>query len=163
MLTTDLLAYPLAAAAGFVAAQAPNTARLYWRFIALPTGVIGTAAILTHDEPLFALVVHLWLAASLGAVLGLFVEFGGGWWRRGRDDDGTPGPWGPDPEDHKPSAEPVVHEVPTSITRDGADLDLWADFEAAPPAPAEPDRMLPVDTREGAALRAGRLRGRRAR
>lgn len=160
---TDLLAYPLAAGAGFVAAMAPNTMRLYWRFCALPTGIVSTAAIVTHNEPLLALTVHLWMATCAGLMLGLLFTAGGGWWRRRRWDDETPGPWNPGPDGDEIKPEPVLHEVPSAIARDDADLDLWAEFEAAPPAPAEPDRMLPVDTTEGAALRADRPRGRRAR
>jgi hypothetical protein len=139
MITTDLFAYGLAAGMGFVCGQAPHTVRLYWRFIAVPTGIIGAAALLVlHDEALFSLAVRLFVAAVVGVVLGLIVDFGP--WRPGRgdDDDETPEP--PyDPEDHKPEAEPVVDEVPSArVERADEGLDLWADFEAAPPAPAEP-------------------------
>lgn len=147
MISTDLIGYGLAAGMGFVCAQAPNTVRLYWRFIAVPTGIIGPAALLVlHDEALFSLVVRLFVAAVFGIVVGLIVNFGP--WRPGGggDDDETPEP--PyDPEDHKPEAEPVVDEVASSVTRD-AGLDLWVDFEAAPPAPAEPVRA-PAERRRG--------------
>lgn len=147
MISTDLIGYGLAAGMGFVCAQAPNTVRLYWRFIAVPTGIIGSAALLVlHDEALFSLAVRLFVAAVLGVVVGLIVDFGP--WRPGGggDDDETPEP--PyDPEDHKPEGEPVVDEVASSVTRD-AGLDLWADFEAAPPAPAEPV-LAPVEQRRG--------------
>lgn len=147
MISTDLIGYGLAAGVGFVCAQAPNTVRLYWRFIAVPTGIIGPAALLVlHDEALFSLAVRLFVAAVLGIVVGLIVNFAP--WRPGGggDDDETPEP--PyDPEDHKPEAEPVVDEVASSVTRD-AGLDLWVDFEAAPPAPAEPV-LAPVEQRRG--------------
>lgn len=152
MISTDLVGYGLAAGMGFVCAQAPNTVRLYWRFIAVPTGIIGSAVLLVlRDEALFSLAVRLFIAAVLGVVVGLIVDFGP--WRPGGggDDDETPEP--PyDPEDHKPEAEPVVDEVPAARTEladakaDG--LDLWADFEAAPPAPAEPV-LAPVEQRRG--------------
>lgn len=147
MISTDLIGYGLAAGMGFVCAQAPNTVRLYWHYIAVPTGLIGGAALLVlHDEALFSLAVRMFIAAVLGVVVGLIVDFGP--WRPGGggDDDETPEP--PyDPEDHKPEAEPVVDEVASSVTRD-AGLDLWADFEAAPPAPAEP-LLAPVEQRRG--------------
>jgi len=152
MIPTDLIGYGLAAGMGFVCGQAPNTVRLYWRFIAVPTGIIGSAALLVlHDEPLFSITVRLFVATVVGVVLGLIVDFGP--WRPGRGDDGDETPEPPyDPEDHKPEAEPVIDEVPAARTEradavaDG--LDLWADFEAAPPAPAEPVRA-PVEQRRG--------------
>jgi hypothetical protein len=136
MISADLIGYGIAVGVGFVCGQAPNTVRLYWRYVAVPTGIIGCAALLVlHDEALFA--VRLFVAAVAGVVLGLIVDFGP--WRPGRgDDDDEPGDPGPDPEDHKPEAEPVVGEVASAV-RAADDPDLWADFEAAPPAPAEPD------------------------
>jgi len=149
MISTDLIGYGLAAGMGFTCAQAPNTIRLYWRYIAVPTGIIGGAALLVlHNEPLFSITCRLFVAAVVGLVLGLIVDFGP--WRPGggHDDDETPEP--PyDPEDHKPQGEPVVDEVASSVTGPASDgLDLWADFEAAPPAPAEPV-LAPVEQRRG--------------
>jgi hypothetical protein len=146
MITTGIIGYGLAAGMGFVCAQAPNTIRLYWRFIAVPTGIVSSAALLVlHDEALFSLARRLFVAAVLGLVVGLVVYFGP-WRPGGGGDDETPEP--PyDPEDHQPEGEPVVDEVASSLPRD-AGLDLWADFEAAPPAPAEP-ALAPVQQHRG--------------
>jgi len=154
MISTDLIGYGLAAGMGFVCGQAPNTVRLYTRYVAVPAGLTGGAALFVlHDEALFSITAGLSAATVVGIVLGLIVDFGP--WRPGRGDDGNETPEPPyDPEDHKPEGEPVVDEVPPARTERAAaaadGLDLWADFEAAPPAPAEPVRAP-----------AGQHRGRR--
>lgn len=158
MISTDWAAYGLALAMGGVIGFAPNTVRLYWRFMALPTGIIGAVALALHDEALFSLTVRLWIAGVIGVVLGLLVDLGP-WWGRG-DDDETPEPPGPDPEDHRPEAEPVVDEVASSVRTDtkgdaAASLNLWAEFEATPAFDPATNEVTPVD-RIAARVRRGR-------
>lgn len=111
---------------------------------------------------------HVWSGRLLGALFGWVIGSGGwaflgngGWWRRGGGgDDGPAGPWGPDPEDHRPEVEPVVAEVAPStrpVERADADLALWDEFERTPAFEPERHEVTPATAH---AERVARLRGR---
>lgn len=101
---------------GWLASQAPRPMRIYWRYFAAPTGFIGACAIMTHNEPLLALVVRLWVGTALGMLIGMVIS--GGWWRR-RWEDGP-----------EPMPGPGGDGIPEPVDVRSGDLDLWAAFDA---------------------------------